>query len=76
MSSSLPPSRRKVVVVAAEYEIMLIYVALWEFERRHDALPTGQPGQAAELGEIAEALRVALGMHAKAVLSIDTAMIE
>jgi ubiquitin-like 1-activating enzyme E1 A len=51
-------------------------LALWEFERRHNDLPTGKDGQTAELGEIAEELRVALGVNEKALPQVDSEMIQ
>ncbi|KAI9634650.1 uncharacterized protein MKK02DRAFT_34251 [Dioszegia hungarica] len=55
---------------------MVGLLSLWEFERRHGDLPSGKEGQVAELGEIAEELRSALGIHLKALPQVEGSMIE
>jgi hypothetical protein len=49
---------------------------LWEFEHRHDDLPSGKARQREELLSIAEELRVALGINEKALPSIASTAIE
>ncbi|RSH90782.1 hypothetical protein EHS25_009957 [Saitozyma podzolica] len=51
-------------------------LALWEFEHRHDDLPSGKAGQREELLSIAEELRVALGINEKALPSIASTAID
>ncbi|TXT15546.1 hypothetical protein VHUM_00049 [Vanrija humicola] len=51
-------------------------LALWEFEKRHGALPTGAEGQQAEITAIAEELRNELGINAKALPAVDESVIE
>lgn len=51
-------------------------VALWDFERQYGCLPTGKEGQEDQLREIAEALRVELGVNEKVMPSVDDESIE
>ncbi|GFZ50515.1 hypothetical protein JCM24511_08272 [Saitozyma sp. JCM 24511] len=51
-------------------------LALWEFEHRHDDLPSGKFGQRDELLSIAEELRTALGVNEKALPSIASTAID
>ncbi|KAL1413668.1 E1 ubiquitin-activating protein aos1 [Vanrija albida] len=51
-------------------------LALWEFEKRHGALPTGAEGQQDELTSIAEELRKELAINEKALPAVDASVIE
>ena len=51
-------------------------LALWDFERRHGSLPSGKDGQLEQLRDIAEALRVELGVNEKVMPSVDDESIE
>lgn len=55
---------------------VIAILALWDFERKYGTLPTGQDGQQAQLKDIAEGLRVELGVHEKAMPSVDDESIE
>lgn len=51
-------------------------VALWNFERQYGHLPAGREGEEAKLKEIAEGLRVELGVNEKVMPKVDDESIE
>ncbi|WVQ84401.1 hypothetical protein IAT38_006553 [Cryptococcus sp. DSM 104549] len=55
-------------------QVPLRILALWEFEKRHGFLPTGQDGQLQELTTIIEELRVSLGVNPKYRYAINEPM--
>ncbi|WWC71092.1 uncharacterized protein I206_105045 [Kwoniella pini CBS 10737] len=56
--------------------IVLGLLALWEFENINSALPSGEEIQFAQIKEIAERLRVDLGINARSLPSVDEQMIQ
>ena len=54
----------------------LIDAALWDFERQYGHLPAGREGEEAQLKEIAEGLRVELGVNEKVMPKVDDESIE
>ncbi|WVR06645.1 hypothetical protein IAU60_003677 [Kwoniella sp. DSM 27419] len=56
--------------------VVLGLLALWEYETKNEALPLGGEDQVAQMKASAERLRVDLGINAKALPTVDDAMIE
>lgn len=50
--------------------------ALWEYEKRHGKFPEGQEEQIKEMTDIAEDLRVKLGVNGKVVKQVNPDLIE
>ncbi|WWC88317.1 uncharacterized protein L201_003225 [Kwoniella dendrophila CBS 6074] len=55
--------------------VVLGLLALWEFEQKNGQLPLGGEGQISDIKEIAERLRVELGINAKTLPAVDEDMI-
>lgn len=61
---------------ALQPQLAINVLAVWEFSKRHGgALPAGAEGEQAELAGIAEEMRKALGVHTKALPSVDAEII-
>ncbi|WWC96437.1 hypothetical protein V866_003305 [Kwoniella sp. B9012] len=56
--------------------VILGLLSLWEYEQKNGNLPLGGEGQISDITEIAERLRVELGVNPKVVPSVDKDMIE
>ncbi|KAK8858899.1 hypothetical protein IAR55_003130 [Kwoniella newhampshirensis] len=60
----------------AQPGLAIALLALWSYENEKGVLPIGGEGQVAELKDIAERIRVELGVNSKALPSIEADMIE
>jgi hypothetical protein len=49
---------------------------MWEFEKRHNALPDGSEAQTAEVQTIAEEMWGKLGINPRGIKAMDLAIVE
>ncbi|WWC62948.1 uncharacterized protein I303_105546 [Kwoniella dejecticola CBS 10117] len=56
--------------------VVLGLLALWEFEKNNGTLPSGEESHVSQIKEIAEKLRVDLGVNVRSLPSVDEQMIQ